>query len=140
MERAAYCGLFCGACPVFIANQSGRLKEFAKGGEFTPEELECRGCRSDKVAKFCASCSIRRCGKEKGHLNCLICPDYPCPDYVKFRDDPNYTYHLDAPGQMAEMRESGPQEWLLNQERKWVCPDCGGRMDWRFECFSCGKK
>ncbi|MFX0032641.1 MAG: DUF3795 domain-containing protein [Candidatus Hodarchaeota archaeon] len=86
-EIIAYCGLLCSKCPAYIATQSNdkeALKRISKewsSGEmnFTPEELLCDGCISNKVIfTWCEECNIRSCARGKGLENCAYCDNYPC--------------------------------------------------------------
>ncbi|MDP3178217.1 MAG: DUF3795 domain-containing protein, partial [Spirochaetaceae bacterium] len=44
---------------------------------FTPEMINCTGCR-ETGAKIghCSECGMRMCGLEKGVANCGVCADY----------------------------------------------------------------
>ena len=66
----APCGLFCGACGVYIATRDGNEKLKTIMGKTygsQPEETECLGCMlpdgSNKHYGFCAACAIRDCAK-----------------------------------------------------------------------------
>jgi hypothetical protein len=54
-KLAAVCGLFCPACTYYIGStaDSDRLKRLAERSGHTVEEIECHGCRSDKVTLYC---------------------------------------------------------------------------------------
>ena len=61
----AYCGLYCGACGVLIANERDKLEQLAKAWKVEPEKLECHGCKSETSSSFCVSCNIRSCAESK---------------------------------------------------------------------------
>ncbi len=107
-EIIAFCGLVCSDCGAFIAtknNDDEKRAEVAKmwskqyKSDIKPEDINCEGCRSDggRVFNYCMVCEIRKCGKEKGVVNCAYCDDYACdklegffkmvPDSKKRLDD-----------------------------------------------------
>jgi hypothetical protein len=73
-DLMAPCGLYCGACGVYLATRDNNEK-FKKimGGLYgtTPEDTECLGCMqtqpSDKLYCLCEHCDIRKCVQSKGY-------------------------------------------------------------------------
>jgi hypothetical protein len=96
MEKIiAYCGIVCSECPAYIATQNdddAKRKEIAEqwtkqfGHEMKPEDINCVGCISDSGQKigYCYVCEIRKCGVERGVVNCAYCADYACDKLAKF--------------------------------------------------------
>jgi hypothetical protein len=91
----AYCGLDCSNCPTFLATQNedddARAKTAALyadkfGFNLKPEEINCDGCLSNtgKLIKYCQSCEIRKCCREKGLKNCAVCEEQPCEKLIQF--------------------------------------------------------
>ena len=87
MEKLiAYCGLNCGECPAYIAtkNNDQALREktaiewkTVHNHDFTPEMINCTGCKSDGVKMFyCSVCEMRKCASGKGVVNCGACGDF----------------------------------------------------------------
>lgn len=74
-KRDAYCGLYCGACPVFISTTAAIA---AGKTDFTNPEGFCLGCKSAVVSGWCAQCTLKSCAKEKGFDTCAECAEYPC--------------------------------------------------------------
>jgi hypothetical protein len=97
-ELLAYCGTYCGACPVYWATREfdktkqWRMREaIAKASsrryavEVTADDITgCDGCRSkgDRVFCGCRECPVRKCAEGKGLANCAPCPKYPCGDLL----------------------------------------------------------
>jgi len=88
-EMIGFCGLICTYCPTYIATQNNDQKEREKvaeewsrlfKSEIKPQDINCDSCVSDsgKTFTYCSICLIRKCGKEKGVINCAYCNDYPC--------------------------------------------------------------
>jgi len=98
MEKMiAYCGLACSECPAYLARQNDDFelrrktaeqwsKEF--GTEMKPEDINCDGCLSREGAHigYCGICEVRKCGMERGVLNCAYCDDYGCEKLTKFHE------------------------------------------------------
>ncbi len=130
---SAACGLYCGSCRIYL--------ETAKGKTFPGDggPLTCRGCRSDVNPPWCASCGLKACAKRKGIEFCSRCSEFPCADFVAFRDDPRYPYHTETPEHLHAIAELGEGEWLRRMEAKWRCPACGTPRAWfDRKCESCG--
>jgi hypothetical protein len=87
-KMIAYCGIVCTDCRAFIATQTNdrRLKEEVAKAWSTekeplkPEDMNCDGCMvtGRRLHTFCATCEVRRCGREKTVVNCAYCREYPC--------------------------------------------------------------
>jgi hypothetical protein len=84
----AYCGIVCTDCRAFIATQTNdrELKgKIAKAWStqmetLKSEDIDCDGCLTTgrRLATFCTTCEVRRCGLERGVENCAYCREYPC--------------------------------------------------------------
>ncbi len=85
----AACGLYCGACGLYIAtrDENEELKTFIidsfkslYGTEY--EGRECLGCMQPgspkKIYGHCKECAIRDCVKLNGNYSCHQCEDWPC--------------------------------------------------------------
>ncbi len=91
----AACGLDCAECNAYKAwktnDQALRQKtaiewKQAYGFDFTPEMINCSGCRVAEGPKIghCAECSYRACAAKKGLGTCAECADYACADLQGF--------------------------------------------------------
>ena len=81
----APCGLYCGACGVYIATRDKNEKFKTVMGNLygtKPEETQCLGCMQPdppkKIYGYCTMCTIRDCVKSKGFYSCHQCTDWPC--------------------------------------------------------------
>ena len=96
-EMIAYCGLDCSKCDAFIATRERdfeRKKEMAKrwsktpNVEFSPEDIDCTGCMSDRISGWCTRvCKIRPCAATRNVKTCAHCTDYPCGQLKEFLSD-----------------------------------------------------
>ena len=91
------CGLICTECPAYLAARTKDWELRVRTAEawsnlfkvrIKPEEVECDGCisQSEKLFGHCKVCEVRRCGKERGVLNCFVCLDYPCDKVVRLHE------------------------------------------------------
>jgi len=90
----AYCGLDCSKCDAYTATQARDFER--KGGiakrwteelnlEFKPEDIDCKGCTSDKVSGWCTKiCRIRPCAEVMKVETCAHCRGYPCEILTEF--------------------------------------------------------
>jgi hypothetical protein len=144
----AVCGLYCGACPMYIATQtndeqkqSALLKQFSSGPmKFKMEDLLCDGCIGNgRVASFCRSCPIRSCPADKQNVaRCSDCPDFPCSRISNFNND-GMLHHAEVLQNLRQIREMGIQKWAKYEEERWRCPQCRMPMSWYdSKCSKCG--
>ena len=87
-KMIAFCGIVCTDCRAFIATQRNDRKlkeEVAKAWSteketLKPQDANCDGCLATgkRLCKFCGTCTVRRCGSEKGVDNCAYCREFPC--------------------------------------------------------------
>jgi len=145
----AVCGLYCGACPMYIATQtndeqkqSALLKQFSSGPmKLKMEDLLCDGCIGNgRVASFCRNCPIRLCPADKQNVaRCSDCPDFPCSRITNFNND-GMPHHAEVLENLRKMREMGIQKWARYEEERWHCPQCRLPMSWYdSKCSNCGR-
>jgi hypothetical protein len=136
-DLIAPCGLYCGACGVYLATRDGNEKFRTIMGNLygtKPEETFCLGCmQSDSAVKIYASCKvceIRNCVKSKGFYSCHQCQDWPCPTIEKFgfatgrrvmgRTIPIWREKVAEYGD-----EQGSIEWARTECERYHCSNCG---------------
>jgi hypothetical protein len=115
-EALAYCGLYCGGCKNY------------------KEKMNCMGCRFEK--SLVDDCPTRACAVKRGLLYCGDCEEFPCPSLKGFYED-GMRHHAMAFQNVLRIKEIGPEDWLLEQQREHTC-QCGRRKLWFAE--SCTHK
>jgi len=107
-NMTAYCGINCATCDAYIAAKNDddkKRKETAESwskmyqSEIKAEDINCIGCTSGEEPLFnhCHVCEMRKCGLEKGVVNCAHCSDYPCEALAAFfKMVPDAKKNLDA--------------------------------------------
>ena len=152
---AAACGTFCGACPAYIAKHGTDLhKELLKKSSSNPvtgkgippanwmEGLQCDGCLSGgKLAPHCQKCNIRLCALDKQtDGRCTDCEELPCRQVTNLINMGGYLHRTEYLPNLNKMKEMGVQEWIKNEEKRWMCPKCGLPMSWYdAEYIGCGE-
>ncbi len=133
----APCGLYCGACAVYIATRDKNEKFRAVIANLygtKPEETECLGCMQPDTAKklysYCKSCTIRNCVKSKGYYSCHQCKEWPCPLIDNFGFATGKRVMKKAiPAWRAKVAELGDEkgsiEWARSECERYQCPECG---------------
>ncbi len=144
---AAPCGLYCGACSMYIAGKRGdskRLEQMLSGlAQYYGKELElkdivCEGCLSEIVAVHCRDCAIRDCAIEKGCIHCAQCSVFPCEKINAFNND-GMSHHGEVLSNIKRQHDIGIDAWIKEQEKRWRCPNCNCAMDWYSDqCPDCG--
>ena len=147
-DLVAVCGLYCGACPMYLATQSNDeekqqalLKQFSSGPmKLKMEDLLCDGCLGNgRVASFCRSCAIRACPDDKTNVaRCSDCQDFACSRITDFNND-GMLHHAEVLENLRRLREDGLEKWAEYEAERWSCPQCSDPMSWYdAECSSCG--
>ena len=133
----APCGLYCGACGVYLATRDNNDKFKAIMGNLygtKPEETECLGCMQAEPAKkmygYCSTCPIRDCVKSKGFYSCHQCSDWPCEKIENFGFETGkrvmkstIPIWRDKVAQLGD--EEGSAEWARSVCERYHCPSCG---------------
>ena len=146
-KLVAVCGLYCGACPMYIATQSNDkkkqetlLKQFSSGPrKLKMEDLLCDGCLGNgRVASFCSTCAIRACPNDKqGVTRCSDCQDFPCSRITEFNND-GMPHHGEVLNNLGQIQKMGIKKWAKYDEERWQCPECNSPMSWyEGKCSNC---
>lgn len=130
-----YCGLYCGACSIMIAYNTGIKDPFAsywtesvlsstvqaRGIELIDSEelrLKCYGCKTDDRFINCRDCKIRTCAIGKNIKHCNLCDYYPCDFFnesilnEKFRQLlPHLKKNQDN---LEKIKSGGTEQWLVD--------------------------
>ena len=93
-DMIAYCGLNCTECNAFKATHTKDIewkKQLAKKWtdddkvEFRPEDIDCDGCKSDRISGWCREiCKVRPCAENRKVKTCAHCDEYQCEKLKKF--------------------------------------------------------
>jgi len=131
----AYCGLYCGACPVLLKREDDAIHRAVREHfDAEPEDLFCRGCRSDVLSVSCRDCAKRDCAQQRGLDSCATCPEMPC-DKLTFR----LPHASEIVPNLEALRDRGSHAWLAEQAKHWQCPSCGHTGSWYERiCAQCG--
>ncbi len=133
----APCGLYCGACGVYLSTRDGNTKFrdiLARLYGSRPEETACLGCMQadppECLYGFCEQCRIRDCVKGKGLTSCHPCDEFPCSLIEGFpipvgrrvmkRAIPAWREKVAELGE-----EAGSVAWARAECERYHCPDCG---------------
>ena len=135
-----YCGLYCGACDVLLANEKGEVEKKAKEWKMKPEELKCQGCKTETIATFCVTCGLKKCAEDRNVDFCFQCAEYPCARLVEFKRD-KYPHHSIVLKNLEFIHSHGIQKWSKEQKVRWSCPQCSTKFSWYDKtCQNCGEK
>jgi len=136
------CGLYCGVCAIHIAHRDNntkfkeRLANLYKGGVpgkgtlpnssgLTTADIRCQGCLSDDLFMHCKQCEIKECANKKGYSGCHQCDEFPCTHIDTFSMTIGKKVILRA---VPYRRKIGTEQWVNNEEARYVCPECGNKV------------
>jgi len=126
----AVCGIYCGACPAFLASTDAK----------DPGQAKCLGCRSaKKTPGYAPKCEVRKCAQAKKLQSCGLCQHYPC-DKIKvfFNETPKYGLREKY---LNTVRDKGRDAWLKEMKTRWTCKKCGAAFGYGVTaCKKCGEK
>jgi len=133
----APCGLYCGACGVYIATRDGNTKFrdiLARLYGSAPDETACLGCMQDDPPEclygFCTTCRIRDCVRGKGLYSCHPCDEFPCTLIEEFPIPVGRRVMKRAIAswrqKVAELGDdAGSVEWARSECERYHCAGCG---------------
>lgn len=147
-KLVAPCGLYCGACPMYLATQENSqqrldsmMKQFSAGKmQMKLEDIQCDGCiGGGRVATFCRKCGIRSCAESKTDVTrCSDCAEFPCARITGFNND-GMTHHSEVLENLRQLRQMGIGKWTRFEEDRWRCPQCKEKLSWYDKaCQKCG--
>jgi hypothetical protein len=135
----AACGLFCPSCTLFIGttDDPARLDALAKHFNLPLEEVQCEGCRSNRLGFYCRECKMKRCTTEKDIEFCVDCDDYPCEELVRFKEA--RPHRIDIWDNLSRIRDIGYEAWFNDMLDHYACPNCGTiNSTYDLSCRNCG--
>jgi len=144
----APCGLYCGACPMYLATRDNdqqridaMLKQFgARDMKLSLADVQCDGCiAGGRVASFCRKCAMRECAESKPDVTrCSDCSDFPCSKVTNFNND-GMLHHAEVLENCRRLRQAGIKQWAKLEAEKWSCPKCKANIGWYdASCAKCG--
>jgi hypothetical protein len=140
---------YCGACPAYI-------NKYGTGEVNYPSEpendnidkfvammkgLQCDGCLSGgTLGAHCQSCSIRlHAARTQENDRCSECESLPCYRITNLINQGDYPHRDEYLPNLAKIHEMGVQEWVIYEEARWSCPQCGRAISWYdTRCTGCG--
>jgi hypothetical protein len=140
-KKVGKCGLYCGACPFYLATASPEVKEYLteKWGKWE-EAWYCKGCGDLDEKSWCFGCKMLSCLEEKGLTHCSECVEEHCEEVEEFDND-DCLHHKTARSNRERVKNMGCQAWLEEEIKHWTCSNCGSPFMWYSEnCYKCGNK
>ena len=135
----SYCGIYCGACEIMRVFRFGDVKKAAKEWDMKPEEIRCYGCKTNDVSSYSKDCDFKKCAEDKGVNFCFECENFPCQKLLDFEND-ECSHHTGVLKNLEFIKKSGLKNWLMQQELRWKCANCGTNFSWYEKtCKKCGK-
>ncbi len=149
-DLVAACGLYCGACPNYLASGQNDHHKFQATVEQLSsgiwrtrrEDLICSGCRGGRIlASFCQACAIRACAAKKAQTGrCSECSEFPCSRVSALNND-GMLHHAEVLENLGGIRNIGIKNWAKHEDERWHCPQCGSPIAWYDPaCVKCGAK
>lgn len=142
----APCGIFCGACAIYITTRddSEKFRSLISSIWNTkPEETKCFGCMQPnpppQLFGFCQNCALRNCARSKGFYSCHQCEKWPC-NILEKGDFADAVPSLFKKSILRVMKraiplwrdkvaaygdEKGSLEWARAEAERYHCPSCG---------------
>lgn len=109
---AAPCGIFCGECPLFKANDNPEILEDAKarGYNISP----CPGCRAVKgnCPAIDTQCETFACATKNGVEFCFDCSDFPCAKLNPAADGAEVLPHNIKIFNLCYIRQKGLEKFI----------------------------
>jgi hypothetical protein len=129
-ELIAPCGMNCAICSRYLVYRHN-LKSKGIGMPY------CSGCRArDKNCAFIKKrCELLR---NKRVEYCHECGGFPCERLEHLDKGYRMHFRMSMILNLEYIRDNGINKFLINEEEKWKCPECGGVICCHNGlCFSC---
>ena len=139
MITAAYCGLFCESCTLYIGTKYDpkRIELLAIRRGKSLEDLHCAGCRSETLSYYCRDCKIKECIKNKALNFCSECSEYPCDILKEFQQE--MPHRIELFDSLDYINNNGFECWCKKMHEDYSCEKCGTiNSAYDFECRNCG--
>ena len=116
----APCGANCAVCSAYLAREF----DIKTKGVKMPY---CSGCRPEnRVCAFLKKrCDLLMNGKVK---YCYECAEYPCDKLQAIDLRYRTNFKTSFIENLTSIKTKGIARFLLQQEKKWRCPECGGTI------------
>ncbi len=108
----------CGLCVNYLAMKNElKKKGFNRG--------YCPGClpRGKNCIYMKGACDLLGEGRVRF---CHECADYPCRRLKALDKRYRTKYHMSMVENLEFVKERGLEQFLVREESKWRCPECGG--------------
>ncbi len=115
------------------------MERRAQKAGMTPEEIYCKGCRSEKTSPYCSECQMKKCIREKGLEWCSECVKYPCEMLNDFQKSlPHRAGIIDS---LNFAKKHSIEEWDEAMHKEFACGQCGTYNSvYADGCSFCGNK
>ena len=88
-------------------------------------KMKCIGCKPrDKSCAFLKKYCNKLTKKEVDY--CYECSDFPCSHLKKIDKGYRERYNMSMIENLKYIRDNGMDDFLIKQEKKYRCPECGG--------------
>jgi hypothetical protein len=108
------------------------------------EKNQCQGCRNMADIKYKtknrSSCVIKNCLEFENNKSgfCFECDKVPCPRLKQLDKRYQTKYHMSMLENLKQIKQYGMDEFLLNEENRWTCKECGNIVCvHKHSCLTC---
>jgi len=135
------CGLYCGACGIYIAtqeNDTDKILHYAMVLNQSFDDTLCDGCAAERKSLHCSKmCTFIDCKQRKEVAFCTDCKEFPCQALIEFKSKmPHRTEIINS---LNRMNEIGIEKWLIEMEDYFSCSQCNtANSAYHLTCRKCG--
>ncbi len=130
-QLIAPCGMNCGICSGYLAFKY----DVKSKGIRMPYCIGCRP-RDKKCAFLKKKCTLLLEGQGQ---YCYECEDFPCERLQRLDKRYRNNFRMSMIDNLEYMKENGIEDFLLKEDDKWKCPECGAVICCHNGiCFNCG--
>ncbi len=123
----APCGMNCTICHAYLRDKN-----------------KCLGCRifDENKSVYCQKCIIANCEVIKTNKSkfCYECDKFPCKKLKSLDKRYANKYHMSMLENLENIKVSGIDEFIKNEEIRWTCKSCGSLICvHKNSCLNCGE-
>lgn len=135
------CGLYCGACGIYIAtqeNDSEKMLQYAMVLNQSYDDTLCDGCGAVRKSLHCSKmCTFIDCKQQKGVNSCTDCDEFPCQALYEFKS--KMPHRAEIIEMQHKMQEIGTENWLIEMKDYFSCQQCKTvNSAYHLACRKCG--
>lgn len=109
------CGLYCGACGIYLATQENDIEKLLQYALVLKQSVSityCDGCGADRKSALCSKiCTFIKCTRQKSIEFCGECDEFPCEELIDFQS--KLPHRIEIVKSQKRLVEIAWEQWIV---------------------------